>query len=514
MSFKSALSNTFRGSRRWYFLSALALIGAGWFWFGSGNGADTDTYITSTAERGVIRNSVAATGTIQAVLTVQVGSQVSGRIATLSADFNSVVRKGQVLATIDPANFDAQLEQARADLSNTRAGVGTAQAQVATQRADLEAAKIAARDAAAALKRARELGTDGIVSTRDLEIAQATFDQATAHVEQSQAQVQASLAALDQSKARVDQSRASVRLAEVNRVYTVITSPVDGVVISRNVDVGQTVAASLSAPVLFSIANDLTKMQVVANVDEADIGSITGESRVGFTVDAFPGETFNGSLNQIRLNPQTQQNVVTYSVIIDFPNPELKLRPGMTANTTFTIAERADALRIPNSSLRFWPDDVPREKEREILARASGAAAPPGGPAPDAAAAAAGPGGPEGPGGGGKWGGPRGESRRGGQATTPADIEGNVIRFPAGRKSVPKTRVVWVLAAPGKAEPRVVKVGISDGSFSEVVDGQLKAGEPVVIGRNAGAESAQAQGRSPFGSAMGPMGSRGGKSGR
>ncbi|MBI3448746.1 MAG: efflux RND transporter periplasmic adaptor subunit [Acidobacteria bacterium] len=506
MSLKSALSATFRGSRRWYFLSALALIGAGWLWFGSGNGAETDNYLTATSDRGVIRNSVAATGTIQAVLTVQVGSQVSGRIATLSADFNSVVRKGQVLATIDPANFDAQLEQVRADLNNTRAGVGTAQAQVSTQQADLAAAKVAARDAGAALTRANELKSDGIVSTRDLEIAQATFDQATARVEQAQAQVQASLAALEQSKARVEQSRASVRLAEVNRVYTVITSPVDGVVISRSVDVGQTVAASLSAPVLFSIANDLTKMQVVANVDEADIGSITGDSRVGFTVDAFPGEMFSGALNQIRLNPQTQQNVVTYSVIIDFPNPELKLRPGMTANTTFTIAERADALRIPNSSLRFWPDDVPREKEREMLAKAAGEPAPPA--AVPAAGAA------EGAGGGGTWDGKRGAFRRGPPATTPADIQGGVIRFPAGRKSIPRSRIVWVLAAPGKAEPRVVRVGISDGSFTEVVDGQLKAGEPVVIGRNVGPESAQAQGRSPFGSAMGPMGPRGGRPGR
>jgi HlyD family secretion protein len=487
----AAFTGATRGSRRWYFLGALALITGGWLWYGNGNGADTDSYITATVERGTIRNSVDATGTIQAVLTVQVGSQVTGRIASLDADFNSVVKKGQVLARIDPANFDAQLEQARADLANARAGVGTADAQVSTEQANLEAAKVAAADALSALTRSKELGADGIVSTRDLEIGQAAYDTAEARVKQSVAQVHASQAALEQARARVAQSSAAVTLAEVNRVYTVITSPVDGVVISRNVDVGQTVSATLSAPTIFAIANDLTKMQVVANVDEADIGSITGESTVTFTVDAFPGENFIGTLNQIRLNPQTQQNVVTYSVIIDVPNSDLKLRPGMTANTTFTIAQRDDALRLPNSALRFWPEAVPRETERDLIAKALGRVGGPPGAEPGGSGA-------------------RPESRRRASAVSPADIEGNVIRFPAGRKSIVRPKVIWVLEAPGKAVPRVVKIGITDGSFTEIVEGDLKAGEPVVIGRNVAPESAASQGRSPLAPSMGPMGGRGG----
>jgi HlyD family secretion protein len=490
------------GKRRWYFAGALALIGLGWLWFGAGNGADTESFITATVERGTIRNSVAATGTIQAVLTVQVGSQVTGRIASLHADFNSVVKKGEVLARIDPANFDAVLEQARADLKNAEAGVGTAEAQVSTEQANLSAGRVAAKDAESALRRAKDLAVDGIVSPRDLEVAQAAYDSAVAHVEQSEAQVKAAQASLQQSRARVDQAKASVTLAEVNRVYTVITSPVDGVVISRSVDVGQTVSASLSAPTIFTIANDLTKMQVVANVDEADIGSITGESKVSFTVDAFPGETFEGSLNQVRLNPQTQQNVVTYSVIIDFPNTDLKLRPGMTANTTFTIAERADALRLPNSALRFWSDAVPREKEREMIAEALGR------PAGGAADVGASTGGAPASGESGRPGGQdRRWSQRRGSAVEPADVEGGVIRFPAGRKAVTRPRVIWVLGAPGKAEPRVVRIGISDGSTSEVVEGNLKPGEKVIIGRNVSPDSAAAQGRSPL-SPMGPMGGR------
>lgn len=488
----SVLSGATRGPRRWYFLSALALIAAGWLWFGAGNGADTDTFITTAAERGPLRNSVAATGTVQAVLTVQVGSQVTGRIASLEADFNSVVKKGQVLARIDPSNFAAQLDRARADLSEARAGVGTAEAQVATEQANLAAARVAVADALRALTRAKELSQDGIVSTRDLEIAQATHDSAAARVEQSQAQVRASQAALEQARARVDQAKAAVTIAEVNLVYTVITSPVDGVVISRSVDVGQTVSASLSAPTLFTIANDLAKMQVVANVDEADIGSITGEARVFFTVDAFPGESFTGTLSQIRLNPQTQQNVVTYSAIIEVPNLDLKLRPGMTANTTFTIAERADALKLPNSALRFWPDGVAREKEKEMIAAAPRA---PGGEPP------------AGPGSGDSR---RVNSQRPPSGTTAADVEGGVIRFPAGRRTIARPRVIWVLGAPGKPEPRVVKIGISDGTSSEVVEGNLRPGEPIIIGRNVSAEAMAAQGRSPFGPAMGPMGPRGG----
>ena len=509
-----------RGRRRWYSIGAIAIIAIAGFWLGRGSGNGDEEYLTAAVERGTIRNSVAATGTIQAVLTVQVGSQVTGRIASLNADFNSVVKAGQVLARIDPANFDAQLERAHADLNDATAGVRTAEASVATQKANLDAAKVAAEDARRALTRARELATEGISSPRDLEIAEATYNEATARVDQSQAQVRSAEAAVEQSRARVDQAKAAVRVAEVNLRYTVIVSPVDGVVISRSVDVGQTVSASLQAPTIYTIANDLTRMQVVANVDEADIGLISPEARTTFTVDAFPGEMFSGSLNQIRLNPLTQQNVVTYSVIVDVSNPELKLRPGMTANTTFTIAERTDALRLPNAALRFWPEGIPREKEREIIAQAmrGGSGAPPSeeaAPAETAAPARSG-GLQAAPPERSAWrqGSDRGERTRnaaegldketGSAPASQLPAVGEVIRFPVIRRAGPKARVIWVLGTGGKPEPRVVKVGITDGSASEIVEGDLKAGETVIIGRNVSPESMAQQNRSPLGIG-GPM---------
>ncbi len=479
----AALRGATHGMGRWILLAAVVSLAGGWLWLGNGSGAGGDAYLTAPVERGPIRNTVAATGTVQAVLTVQVGSQVTGRIASLHADFNSVVRAGQILARIDPANFEAQLERAKADLTDARAGVRTAEALVAMQKANDTAAKVTAQDAARALRRARELSAEGVVSSRELEVAEAAADQAAARLEQAYSQVRSAEAALEQARARVDQARAAVRIAEINLFYTVIASPVDGVVISRSVDVGQTVSASLQAPTLFTIANDLTKMQVVANVDEADIGSITPDSRVSFTVDAFPGETFTGTLNQIRLNPQTQQNVVTYSVIIDVGNLSLNLRPGMTANTTFLIAERAEALRLPNAALRFWPEGTPRGEEKEMIG--GGAAA-----RPDAV--------PE---------------------TPPLPAAGEVIRFPAARPATARPHVIWVLGPEGSPEPRVVKIGISDGSASEVVEGDLKPGEAVIIGRNTSPEAMAARGNSPFAPPMGPMGPRRGgqstgKSGR
>lgn len=507
-SFFGVARRLIAGRRRWYLAAVLLVAATFWFWARDNGDGRADDYITVPVERGSLKNSVAATGTVQAVLTVQVGSQVTGRIASLHADFNSVVKKGQVLARIDPANFDAQLDRARADLSDARAGVRTADAAVANQKANLQAAKVGAQDAQRALKKAEELDEQQIVSTRDLEIAQAAFDQGTARVDQAVAEVQSAEAALEQSKARVDQAQAAVKVAEINRYYTVITSPVDGVVISRSVDVGQTVSASLQTPTLFTIANDLTKMQVVASVDEADIGSITPQAKVSFTVDAFPGETFTGDLNQIRLNPEAQQNVVTYNVIVDVANPDLKLRPGMTANTTFTIAERQDVLRLANAALRYWPEGVSRDRERELIAQSvpvGGAHRGPeqrngpagGGARPDAD------GHPDQPGG-----------HRASRPVTPVETgpepsgtgidAGTVIRFPAARRSVPRPRVVWILGSDHRPQPHVVQIGISDGSASEVVEGDLKAGDMVVVGRNASPDAqAGAQGRGPFAPAMG-----------
>jgi len=240
------------------------------------------------------------------------------------------------------------------------------------------------------------------------------------------------------------------------------------VVVSRSVDVGQTVAASLQAPTLFVIANDLTAMQVVANVDEADIGQIGPDASVVFTVDSFPGETFQGQIDQIRLNPLVTQNVVTYSVIVNVPNPDLKLRPGMTANTTFTIAESDDALRLPNAALRFWPASEPREKERSLIAEFTMKQAD-----------------HRGPGGHGE------ASASASQDGPAAQADGDVLRFPKVRRAPWHPRVVWISDGAGAPEPRVVRVGITDGTSSQIKEGDLPEGSFVITGTLETAASAQ-----------------------
>jgi len=431
--------------------------------------AGRNAWLTGAVERGTVRTSVSANGTLQAVLTVQVGSQVTGRVQSLHADFNSIVRKGQVIARIDPATFDATLVRARADLEDARAGVSTSRSALANQKASREVAEIAVQDTRRVQGRNEELARSGVVSTRDLEASEVALHDAEARLKQAEAQVSSAAAAIEQAEARVKQAEAQVKLAEVNLEYSVITSPVDGVVVSRNVDVGQTVAASLQAPTLFVIANDLTRMQVVANVDEADIGQIGPDAQVAFTVDSFPGEFFQGQIDQIRLNPVVTQNVVTYSVIVNVDNPELKLRPGMTANTTFTIAESEKALRLPNAALRFWPAGTPREKERELLAAAVQEERAPRGPGGLHEAAAQ-------PG-----------ASRAGAGPAPAGPDtgsGAVLRFPQIRKVRWRPRVVWVKEGSGAPQPRVVRIGITDGMVSEVMDGDLPEGTTVVTGMN------------------------------
>jgi HlyD family secretion protein len=361
--------------------------------------AKADEYITARIERGNVRNTVNATGALQAVTTVQVGSQVSGIISALHVDFNSNVRKGQIVAQLDPSVLQAQVAQQRANLEQARAGLADAQARVlaaesaienqragvSSATANLEALKAQRDDARNNYQRQESLATSGIINQRELETARANmqaadarYNQAVAQLAQAKANEQQAAraglaqaqAAVKQATAQVQQTQASLRMAEVNLSHTTIHSPIDGVVVSRNVDVGQTVAASLQAPTLFTIANDLTQMQVIANIDQADIGVINSSNRINFTVDAYPGQNFNGSIRQIRLNPQNVQNVVTYNVVIDVENPDLKLKPGMTANLTVTIAERQDVLRVPNAALRFRPSDVTQEKLRELMQNA------------------------------------------------------------------------------------------------------------------------------------------------
>ncbi len=316
--------------------------------------------------RGDVIESVGATGTLQAVKTVQVGSQVSGNIKALYADFNSIVKKGQIVAELDPSLLQTQTEQARANVIRSQA--------------DLDRLKVALEDARIKLKRTQSLAERKLVSPQELETAQVA-------VRSAEAQIKSSEASLSQSRASLNQN-------EVNLQHTVIEAPIDGIVISRNVDVGQTVAASMNAPTLFIIAEDLTKMQVNANVDESDVGRIRAGQIVKFRVDAYPLDEFVGTVSQVRLQPIVTQNVVTYATVIDVPNTQLKLKPGMTATVTIEIARRNDVIRVPNAALRFRPNAdtfaalnqaVPPEMQRGAGGgRMGGPAA--GGPAPAASA--------------------------------------------------------------------------------------------------------------------------------
>lgn len=356
-------------------------------------------WITVNPDRGRITAKVTASGTLSALVTVQVGSQVSGRIAQINVDFNSPVTKGQVIARIDPQIFEAALAQARANLKAAEANLVKAQVQ--------------AKDAERQARRADELVEQRMISVSERDTTRANADAAHAGV----------IAA----EASVAQAQASVSQASVNLAYTTIVSPTDGVVISRSVDVGQTVAASLQAPVLFVIAQDLRQMQVDTNVAESDIGKLTPEMPVSFSVDAYPQERFSGKVRQIRNAPTTLQNVVTYDAVVGVENPDLKLRPGMTANVTFVYADKKDVLRVPNAALRFRPS-------AEFL-KQSGA----------------------------KSDEPRAE------------------RDSSQRK-------LWVLRE-GQPQPVSVRTGISDGSLTEITEGEVTETDAIITEQNSGDEA-------------------------
>jgi HlyD family secretion protein len=372
----------------------------------------TSQFQSATITRGSITQAVTATGTLNPVVNVQVGSQVSGNIAKLFADFNSDVKAGQVVAQIDPVLFQAAVTQAEGDLATAQAG--------------LELAKLNAT-------RTQQLFTKKNSSQADL-------DQAIATLHQSEASVKIKQGALDKAKADLE--------------HCAITSPVDGVVISRNVDVGQTVAASLQAPVIFQIANDLTKMQIDTNVAEADVGVVEVGQNVDFTVDAFPMRTFHGKVVQVRNAPITVQNVVTYDTVIGVNNPDLKLKPGMTANVAIVIAEKDNVLQIKNAALRYRPADVVSPDARSI-------------PSPSA-----------------KPSGFAGASRPGGGA----------------RERAGSDRTVYILGG-NRPKPVQIKTGISDGVVTEVTDG-LKQGDQVITAELAStAPASSSSAANPFGGA-------------
>ena len=332
--------------KKWIFIIGAVVAAGAWLAFGLRGGAPA-AYITAKVQRGAIHDAVEATGTVNAVITVQVGSQVSGTIAKLYADFNSHVSSGEVVASIDPALFRGALQQATADLESAQANVLVMQANVDKARAVVVQTK-------AEYDRAQSLVKSHFEAQQTVEVAKANYDSAVASVA-------AALAAVEQAKAQVRQKQAAVAVAQTNLDYTSIRSPIDGVVVARNVDVGQTVAASLQAPTIFNIAQDLTKMQLYAKTDESEVGRIKAGQEVSFKVDAYPKEHFRGTVRQIRMNATTVQNVVTYDTVIDFDNADLKLFPGMTAYVTIPVASAEDVVRLPNTALRFEPPLPPDE---------------------------------------------------------------------------------------------------------------------------------------------------------
>src|SRR6266403_769377 len=331
---------------KWLVLAGLLVVIGIVAAFGLNRGSQVQ-HFTAKVEQGGIDDVVEATGTINAVITVQVGSQVSGTIAKLNVDFNSRVHKGDIVALIDPALFQGALLQASADLDNAKANVVAA-------KANLEKAKAASQQTQADYDRTALLTRDKITSQQQLDLAKANYDSATAAVGAAAANV-------TQAEAQVSQKAAALTVAQTNLNYTVIRSPIDGTVVARNVDVGQTVAASLQAPTIFTIAQDLTKMLVYTKTDESDVGNIKPGKPVTFKVDAFPKDTFHGVVSQVRMNPTTVQSVVTYDTIIEFANPEMKLFPGMTAYVTIPVATVRTALKLPNTALRYKPPMAPEE---------------------------------------------------------------------------------------------------------------------------------------------------------
>ncbi len=406
-------------------VAVLAVVGGALAW----RKGPSDQYETAPVRRGVVSEVVGATGTVEAVTTVQVGSQVSGTVQSLYADFNSTVKKDQVVARLDPSLFEARLAQAEANLVSARANV--------------ERSRAALADARQKHERARQLAAASLLPESDLETAKANDESA-------RAQLRASEAAVSQAVAAVNQAR-------VDRDHTVIRAPIDGVVVGRNVDVGQTVAASLQAPVLFVIANDLGQVQLKARISEADVGRVRTDQEVSFRVDAYPEDTFRGRVAQVRLQPTIEQNVVTYDAIVRAENPQHRLLPGMTATVSVIVERREDVLVVPSAALRFRPEGGAEER-RGPRAAAAGRAGP-------------------------------GPSRGGGPGDTRPSTDGGRPR-PSG--------LVFVLV-DGLTQGRRVSLGLSDGQVSEVRDG-LGDGDVVVVGARGeqAARAAASPGANPF----------------
>jgi len=406
----------------------LILVGLGGFGLWVFRGSAKEAVFTTVAiARGTITQTVSATGTLQAVVTVQVGSQVSGTIANLYADFNSKVTKGQVIAELDQGKFKARVEEERAN--------------VVSAQADLAKAKVSLEDTERTLARATELRKRELISQSELDAAETSN--------------RAALAQIEVAKGRVEQAKAGLDQAALDLSYTVIRSPVDGIVISRNVDVGQTVAASLQAPTLFTIANDLSKMEVHTNVAEADIGTVWQGQEVTFTVDAYATRRFRGTVAQVRNAPTVVQNVVTYNAVVRIDNKELLLKPGMTANVQFLVSQKNDVLTVPNLAIRFRLPAEKADSPSQVRRTDQGSGAARGVPRGS------------------------GEGRRGGsRGRESGDRKGT--QEGQGAADTSRWATVYLLRDQKPVSVRA-RLGITDGAITEVIESEVKEGERVIV---------------------------------
>jgi HlyD family secretion protein len=331
------------------------LAAGGWYWYQSRNGDGQVRYRVAKVERGALSAVVIASGTLNAVTTVQVGSQISGQVKEIFADFNTTVKKDQVIAQIDPSTFELRVNQARADLDSAEGAVAVARAGFAAQQAEVARVRLMLAEAQRDVERKKQLVDKKFISAAELDKAAVVLDTTREQLKAVQAQIKVNEAQVSSARAAVKQRESLLKQAQVDLERTIIRAPVDGTVILRNVDAGQTVAASLQAPVLFTIAQDLRDMQVEAAIDEADVGRLRVGMAASFAVDAFPRRNFQGEIRQIRKSPLTVQNVVSYTVVISAANPDLALLPGMTANVRVAVESRASALKVPNAALRFRP---------------------------------------------------------------------------------------------------------------------------------------------------------------
>jgi HlyD family secretion protein len=481
----------------------------------------TAQYFTAKVEHGDISQVVQATGTINPVNTVPVGSVVSGNVVAVTVDFNSQVKKGDILAQIDPVPFQLSLAQAQAsyqnvvaNVANLEAQIGTSTANVGTMKANVAKAHATTVDMGTQQKRTKLLAEQGVFSAQQNDDAQANYDESVAaenatvaQEKQAESQLAATIAQRDQAKAQVLIQKAAVDSAKLQLSYCTIKAPIDGTVINRTVNVGQPVAASLQAPNLFSIGQDLKHMLVYSNTDEADVGRIKVGKQATFRVDSFPRETFNGTVSQVRMNATTIQNVVTYNTMVAFDNLDLRLFPGMTAYISIPVAEAKSVVKIPNGALRYKPDLTDSDRaalyakygiQDTARATAAGRITGTGGDGAGGAAASGttaagqttgGQGGQVGQGGGGG-----GARKAQGASGSPAGAGGNSRRQDSG--------IIWKLLPNKTLEPVQVSLGVTDFTFTALISGNVNPGDDLVIGQSTNKSSAS-QARSPLG---GPAG--------